>query len=311
MDVDAALAVPPPVPESLEDFPVNDVEFEQAIGNPAARTSRYREVVPAYFTRVTETYREKWSDSFHFAIFKGSESLDEALLATEKWIAEQAGFAAGQHILDVGCGIGGPALNIAGHSGARVTGINITPVQVEIARQRAADRGLAGRTCFVQGDAMKLPFADRSFDHVYVFDAGCHMPDKPGFYVECGRILRPGGTFTGLDWMKKDNLTPAEESRWIEPICRLHSVPHLISLPELGRCLTDAGLQIEALEDASRHGNILRNWEMVDTLAVRGIRGLLPWLIPPTLRMLTDGGLALAKAARHGAFIIGYWRARK
>ena len=46
-------------------------------------------------------------------------------------------------------------------------------------------------------------------------------------------------------------------------------------------------------------------------LAIRGIRGLFPWLIPPTLRMLTDGGLALSRAARHGAFLVGHWIARK
>ena len=158
---------------------------------------------------------------------------------------------------------------------------------------------------------MALPFADGFFDAAYVFDAGCHMPDKLAFCREAARILRPGGCFLGLDWFKKDGLSPAEEDRYIEPICRLHSVPHLSGLAEFGGYLAEAGLEVQMLEDVARKSNILRNWELVDTLAVRGIRGLLPWLIPPTLRMLTDGGLALAKAARVGAFVIGHWIARK
>jgi SAM-dependent methyltransferase len=192
-----------------------------------------------------------------------------------------------------------------------VTGVSLVEQQIAIARQRAGEHGLSEQTRFEVADAMSLPLADGSFDAAYVFDAGCHMPDKNRFIRECARVLRPGGVFLGLDWMKKEGLTPAQETKYIEPICRLHSVPHLCSLPEFRRYLTEASLEIEVVEDVSVHGNILRNWELVDTLAVRGIRGLLPWLIPPTLRMLTDGGLALAKAARIGAFLIGHWRARK
>jgi SAM-dependent methyltransferase len=158
---------------------------------------------------------------------------------------------------------------------------------------------------------MSLPFTDGTFDGAYIFDASCHMPDKRHFFKEAARVLRPGGVLVGLDWLKKADLTTQQEAKYIEPICRLHSVPHLCTLPELHEYLTGAGLTVAVVEDASVHGNILRNWELVDTLAVRGIRGLMPWLIPPTLRMLTDGGLALADGARAGAFLIGHWRAHK
>ena len=290
---------------------MTDLEFEQVIRDPAARTTHYQGMVRTYFNRVTDTYRSKWGDSFHFALFKGSETLHEALRATECWIADEGGFRAGIRLLDIGCGVGGPALTIAAHSDAHVTGVSLVEKQVAIARQRAADHGLAGQTRFEVADAMCLPFADGTFDGAYVFDASCHMPDKGRFFKECARVLRPGGIFVGLDWLKKDGLAPQQEAKYIEPICRLHSVPHLCTLPELHRYLTEAGLAVAVVEDASVHGDILRNWELVDTLAVRGIRGLLPWLIPPTLRMLTDGGLALSRGARAGAFLIGHWRARK
>lgn len=290
---------------------MDDTEFQQVIHSPQQRQARYQTMVPAYFERVTDTYRDKWSDSFHFALFRGDESLHDALLATEKQIADEGKFGPGQRVLDIGCGVGGPALTIAAHSGAHITGVSITPRQIEIARQRAAERGLEKLTQFEVADAMALPFADGSFDAAYVFDASCHMPDKAAFCRETARILRPGGTFLGLDWFKKDGLSRDEEERYIEPICSCHSVPNLSGLTEFGGYLTNAGLTVQLLEDVAPKTKLGRNWELVDTLTVRTIRGLVPWLIPPTMRMLIDGGLALGKAARVGAFVIGHWIAHK
>lgn len=290
---------------------MDDAEFQQVIRSPHERTARYKTMVPAYFDRVTETYREKWSDSFHFALFTGDESLPDALLATEKQIADEGKLRPGQRVLDIGCGVGGPALTIAAHTGAHITGVSITPRQVEIARQRALERGLEELTHFEVADAMALPFADGSFDAAYVFDASCHMPDKAAFCRETARILRPGGCFLGLDWFEKDGLSREEEERYVEPICRFHGVPHLSGLQEFGGYLADAGLEVQLLEDVAPKYKILRNFELIDTLTVRTLHGLLPWLIPPTLRMLTDGGLALVKAAKVGAFVMGHWIARK
>lgn len=290
---------------------MTDLEFQQLISDPAARARNYQDMVRAYYDRVTDTYRSRWSESFHFAVFTGAEPLEEAMLATEHGIADEGGFRPGMNVLDVGCGVGGPALNIAEHSGAHVTGVNIVEKQIAIARERAVERGLADRTTFLVGDAMNLAFPDASFDAVYVFEAGCHMPDKGRFYRECARVLQPGGVFLGTEWLKKPGLSPEQEQAIIEPICRLFCLPHLISLPELEGFLRAAGLQVEVVEDVSEKGNILRNWELMENKAVQAIRSYLPWLIPPTQRLLLDSGTVLVNAARQGAFVIGHWRARK
>ena len=75
-----------------------------------------------------------------------------------------------------------------------------------------------------------MPFPDGAFDAVYIFEAGCHMPDKARFYVECARVLRPGGVFLGNDWLQRDGLTASEAAQHIEPICRTFAMRHLATL---------------------------------------------------------------------------------
>ena len=290
---------------------MNDAEFDALIADPAARAARYDEMVPAYYTRVTDTYRKSWGESFHFAGFQGDEPLDAALLATERWIADVGGFKPGMRILDVGCGVAGPALTIAEYSGAHVTGLNISEYQLGICRQRARDRGLAERTSFQHGDALHMPFGDASFDAVYVFEVACHMPDKARFYRECARVLRPGGPFVGMEWLQRDGITDAEQAKWIEPVCRLHSVPHLGSPASTRAWMEAAGLDVEIVESAATYGNFLKNWELLDEKTIAGIRDIPPDAVDRVLRMLTDGGIVLAEAARAGAFMIAHFRARK
>ncbi len=290
---------------------MNDEEFAGTLADPRAREVRYEALVRAYFERVTDIYRQYWGDSFHFAIFRSEVDLAAAVSATETWIGERGGFRPGLDVLDVGCGVGGPAVHLAERFGVRVTGVNLSERQVSIARERGAARGVAERLRFVVADGMHMPLADATFDGVYVFEAGCHMPDKRGFARECARLLRPGGVFLGLDWMRGEGLGPAQVSRYVEPICRFHGVPDLSTLAEFGSCLEAAGLVVEDLTSAAAFGDILRNWELLDEKTIAAFRAAPPDQMDPTLRFVTEGGIALAEGARAGAFVLGHWRARR
>jgi ubiquinone/menaquinone biosynthesis C-methylase UbiE len=108
------------------------------------------------------------------------------------WLAESLGYkeASGLDVLDVGCGQG---IDLAGYamSGARPTGIDLTPRHVELARAHLAAMGLEGEV--VVGDAEALPFADGSFDRVSSNGVLHHTPDMPAALREIYRVLRPGG----------------------------------------------------------------------------------------------------------------------
>ncbi|MXP63738.1 class I SAM-dependent methyltransferase [Roseomonas sp. M0104] len=79
----------------------------------------------------------------------GNETLEEAQLLKKRHIAAKLRLdTPGLHVLDIGCGWGGMALHLAREHGARVTGITLSTEQLEVARGRAAEAGLADRVSF-------------------------------------------------------------------------------------------------------------------------------------------------------------------
>jgi sterol 24-C-methyltransferase len=267
--------------------------------------------VRSYYELLGNLYRAAWGDSIHFSLFRDGESRDEAALATERMLADEGGFGPGMSVLDVGCGSGGPALTIAEHSGARVTGIDLVPRHIELARARAAERGLARQTVFVEGDATSLPFEDASFDHVYAIESAYHATDKARFYAECARVLRPGGCFLGTDWLHGGAADGEVRARQLEAVRRHHAIPSLIGLDAVRAHLEAAGLVPEVVEDLAERGDVQRNWEPLGLDAWPRLAAAVDGGPPEALPAWRAGAQALAEAAGSGAFVIGFWRARR
>ena len=115
---------------------------------------------------------------------------------------ELAGVAAGQSVLDVGCGTG--TLTLAakaavGPSG-RVSGIDPAPEMVEFARRKASRAG--SDVDFRAGVVEALPFSDATFDVVLSSLMLHHLPEdvKRKGFAEIARVLRPGGLFFAVDF---------------------------------------------------------------------------------------------------------------
>jgi len=108
------------------------------------------------------------------------------------WMKEAIGFDdyPGKRLLEVGCGTGTDLLQFA-RGGALVTGFDLTPRSIEIARRRFDLYGLPGE--FANGDAENLSFPDETFDVVYSFGVIHHTPDTARAAAEIHRVLRKGG----------------------------------------------------------------------------------------------------------------------
>jgi ubiquinone/menaquinone biosynthesis methyltransferase len=113
-------------------------------------------------------------------------------------VAALAAAAPGSRVLDLACGTGDIAFEVA-RGGARVTGLDVTHRMLELARLKtpAASRG---RVAFLTGDMMALPFAGPQFDVVTTGYGIRNVPDLAGALAEIRRVLRPGGVFVSLDF---------------------------------------------------------------------------------------------------------------
>jgi len=109
--------------------------------------------------------------------------------------------AAGKQILDIGCGLGGPALELARTHGATVTGIDLEAPLIEKAMAYASVAGLQDRCTFLCVEPGPLSFADASFDIVISSGAVTQTDDKAGMFSEILRVLRPDGHFSCYEWM--------------------------------------------------------------------------------------------------------------
>ena len=107
----------------------------------------------------------------------------------------------GMHLLDVGCGIGGPARYFAGEHGCRVTGVDLTEEFVRVAESLTKMTGLEKSATFRRESALELPFEKGSFDGAYMIHVGMNLADKAGVFREVARVLKPGARFTIFDFM--------------------------------------------------------------------------------------------------------------
>jgi ubiquinone/menaquinone biosynthesis C-methylase UbiE len=114
-------------------------------------------------------------------------------LEATREVAELLRPQAGEHGLDIGCGIGGPARWLAWTYGCRITGIDLTPAFVEAAEALNQATGLAEPVTVRQASALALPFPDAGFDFAYSQNVVMNIADKAGFYAEAHRVLKPGG----------------------------------------------------------------------------------------------------------------------
>lgn len=154
----------------------------------------------------------------------------------------------GKRILDIGCGIGGPAFEMARSFGAEVVGIDLEQPLVERATEAANRLGLAGQCSFEAVEIGPLPFAEQSFDIVVSAGALTQTEDKAGVFRECWRVLRPGGTISLYDWTKSEAEISDDMRYWF----KMEGLTYALeTLQAYAGHLASAGFVDVRIEDAS------------------------------------------------------------
>jgi SAM-dependent methyltransferase len=117
-------------------------------------------------------------------------------------LLDQLGLTAAMHVLDVGCGLGGPARLAASRHACRVTGIDLSGDYVAAGNALSRWVGLERKVTLLQGSALSLPFAEGSFDGAWMLHVGMNIEDKERLAAELARVLRPGACLGIYDMMR-------------------------------------------------------------------------------------------------------------
>lgn len=194
------------------------VSFERAIGEigKTPETITAAELAPA--------------DEFHIGGSPATEHL-----------FDQLQFPESGHVLDVGCGIGGPARQAAKRC-ERVSGVDLTPEYVETGSAINTWLGLEDQIELSVGSALALEFPDASFDGGYMIHVGMNIENKPKLLAEVARVLAPGSTFGIYDIMRFAD----DELVFPVPWATDPSTSHVARPADYREAATDAGLVVIA-----------------------------------------------------------------
>jgi 2-polyprenyl-3-methyl-5-hydroxy-6-metoxy-1,4-benzoquinol methylase len=158
-------------------------------------------------------------------------------------VAGRAALQPDDHLLDVGCGMGGPGRVLADRYGCTVTGIDVLPLRVESAEELTKLTGLEERISYRLASATDLPFENGAFTQVWLLDVGIHVRDKRALFLEIARVLRPGGLL-----VMHDQTGPLPKA--MAPATR--NAPFIApSLPQLIRYVEAAGLRLTTWQDST------------------------------------------------------------
>ncbi|GAA5983238.1 hypothetical protein JCM11641_006860 [Rhodosporidiobolus odoratus] len=229
-----------------------------------ARKDHYTDVVNGYYDGATELYEYGWGESFHFCRYYKGEPFYQAIARHEHYLALQTGIKPGMRVLDVGCGVGGPAREISRFTDANVVGLNNNEFQVLRARKYTAKAGLSNQVSFVKGDFMALAeqFGENSFDAVYAIEATCHAPNWEGVYGQIFKVLKPGGTFGVYEWCMTDKFDQSNpRHKEVQHGIELgNGIPEMRPIAQARDALKTVGFEVVHEEDLADRGDVVDWW---------------------------------------------------
>ena len=196
---------------------------EDVRATPAPTPHAYRSQVRGYYDRTNAEYLLHVGSTFQADLISADARGDDPA-ASNRQLAAWAGIAGGQRVLDAGCGVGGPAVDIAAAiDGVSIEGITISAAQARTARQRIAAAGLGSRVRVSIGDYHDLPYRDGAFDVVVFFESSGYSDDRERLFREVRRVLRPGGELYIKDAFRPDTALSEAEGNGLADFDRIYA----------------------------------------------------------------------------------------
>ena len=152
----------------------------------------YIEQVCNYYDTMTEVYLKYGGTTFQAGQL--SHSKRNTAKVTNLYLASRAGIQPGHRVLDCGCGVCGPSIDIALNTqNIQIDAITLSEVQAKIAKRLIQRARLSSRIQVYRSDYHYLPFSDSSFDVIFFFESTGYAYDRQRLFEEVFRVLRPRG----------------------------------------------------------------------------------------------------------------------
>jgi len=265
--------------------------------------------VGALYDQMSEVLMDVLGDNIHYGFWTDDSDDTSVRDATDRltdMVAERLNLPAGARVLDVGCGTGRSTLRIAERHQAHVTGVTVSPREVQLAMAQPGVGLGSGQAAFQLADAMALHFPDAHFDGAYAIESIEHMPDRCQAITEIGRTLRPGARLVIQDFFLAAELTPAEHevmsAIWDTFEFRPFGMPS-----DFERDIDAAGFELVAFEDITP--NLRRNGLLIIAALRRTVAE--SELDEEVLAFLADLADKLERVAEAGVLRHAYITARR
>ena len=266
-----ALFAPDPLPMDRLDTRTAERAEPDTAGQPGradAQNDHDSRVIAHYQACGEDFYLQDHHDEhIHFGYWGAADAaaacermdrsaLPAALHRLIEVVAAPAGIQANHFVVDAGCGVGGTARFLAREYGCNVLGLDCTPGQIALAKQKTAPTptGETARIEYRVADVTKPWAVDPgSVDVVVNIENACYYQRRREFLAEVTSALRPGGHLAMNDWMRVEPMTAAEYVQHINPVCQHWTLWSLESLESYKRLIEKAGLDVVELEDLGQH----------------------------------------------------------
>lgn len=215
-----------------------------------------------FWDQLSEGWHAIWGPHIHHGYYEAHSTLSPRD-AQEKLIEKLVNLldlAPQSHILDVGCGMGGSSLYLAKNYDAIVTGITLSPKQVELARNNAQKHHVK-QVVFQVEDALRLnSFSDNSFDIVWSLESCEQFFDKNKFIQEAYRVLKPGGQLMLATWCSnREEYEGALEKKY-KKLCLAFDLPYMPTIECYRALLTTQKFNIKDVLDWSMY--VKQSWDL-------------------------------------------------